>query len=160
MLKLEPAHFSSEELEITVDWLNDSLLMKYSEQRHKTHTIKSQIDYIHSLVEPHQYRKIVCNGIYIGTISAIIDVQNRVADVGILICRGLGGLGHGTKAWRLFCGELSDLKVRKIEAGCMAKNTAMIRIFEKNSMRLEGTRRYHFQTSEGYDHMLLYGMLT
>lgn len=160
MLKLEPPEFSVEELEQTVTWLNDPVLMKYSEQRLKEHTVKTQLDYIHSMAEPHQYRKITCNAAYIGTISALVDTHNRVADVGILIGSTFIGKGHGCEAWRQFCQELFKLGIRKIEGGCMAKNTAMIRVFEKNHMRLEGTRRYHFMTKQGADHMLLYGLLT
>lgn len=160
MLKLEQPTFSEKELEDTVAWLNNQALMKYSEQRHKKHTIRSQFRYIYSFSEPHQYRKITFNNIYIGTISARIDIANSVADVGILIGEPFIRRGHGCEAWRLFCLELAKLSIRKIEAGCMAKNTGMIRIFEKNQMRLEGTRRYHFHTHEGADHMVLYGMLT
>lgn len=160
MLKLIEPIFSEQDVNDTVAWLNDPVLMKYSEQRHNNHTVKSQLEYIHSFSEPNQYRKITYNGIFIGTISAIIDERNSVADVGILIGEPFVKKGHGCDAWRLFCLELAKQGVRKIEGGCMAKNGAMIRIFEKNHMRLEGTRRYHFKTPEGYDHMLLYGMLT
>lgn len=160
MLKLAPPVFSGNDMENTLSWLNDPVLMQYSEQKHKKHTVQSQVEYIDSLKHPHQYKKIICNDTYIGTISAIIDTINSIADVGILIGRPFVGMGHGCHAWRLFQLELEKLDIRKIEAGCRAKNTAMIRIFEKTGMRLEGTRKYHFVAGAGYDDMVLYGMLT
>src|SRR5687767_10524495 len=114
MMKLEDPVFSQRELEDTVVWLNDPILMQYSEQRHKKHTVHSQLEYIHSFIEPHQYRKITVNGVYIGTISASIDAINSVADVGILIGSPHTGHGHGCAAWRMFSYELHKLKVRKV----------------------------------------------
>ena len=97
----------------------------------------------------------------IGTVSAVIDDYNLVADVGILVSPWHIGKGYGYIIWRAYCSQLAEDGIRKIEGGCMAQNKAMIRIFEKNNMRLEGTRKYHFQTGKDqYDDMVLYGMLT
>ena len=160
MLKLDDGRVTQGELEETVKWLNDPVFMKYSEQRHKTHSVGSQLEYIHGFRSPHQYRKITLDGKHIGSITAYIDIPNNVADVGIMIGPPYGHYGHGREAWRMFCQELAKQGVRKIEGGCMAKNTAMLRIFEKNHMRLEGTRRNHFWTADGFDHLVMYGTLT
>lgn len=163
MIRLSADKPTEIDVEKIVRWLNDKTLMKYSEQRHIKHTIVSQNRYIESMDKSDNlYLTAYVNGALIGTVSAEIDNNNAVANVGILIGSEHTGKGHGCAVWRKFCEELAArMEIRKIEAGCMARNTAMIRIFEKNSMRLEGTRRYHFQTGKNqYDDMVLYGMLT
>lgn len=143
---------------MVISWLIDPVLMKYSEQRHKIHTVRSQLEYISSIQVPNHYFKVKDDEVLVGTMTAFIDINNNVADLGILI--GRPHKGFGTEAWRLLCNRLGGTGVRKIEAGCMAKNTAMIRICEKNHMRLEGTRRDHFWTVGQCDHLVLYGKLT
>ncbi len=158
MIQISDDPFTQREIDLVVSWLNNKELMKYSEQRYLTHTQASQLRYIHGFKEPDQYKKITVEGKCIGSVNAYIDQINSVANVGILIGAPHVGKGYGPIAWGTFCGSL---RARKIEAGCMAKNKAMIRIFEKNAMRLEGTRNYHFQTGKDqYDDMVLYGMLT
>ena len=156
MIKISNEPFTQREVDTVVRWLNDRTLMKYSEQRHTVHTQASQLRYINSFKEPDQYKKINFETKLIGTVSAYVDTINDIANVGILIGGPHGGNGYGEEAWRIFC---NDLGVRKIEAGCMAQNKPMIRVFEKNHMRLEGTRRAHFDLGKGvHDHLVLYGM--
>lgn len=147
-----------------VGWLNDPVLMKYSEQRLKKHSEHTQRDYLYDiswLGLASQYRLVYYNDILIGTVTANIDQPNNVADVGILIGSEYIGQGHGYATWNLYSELLAKDGIRKIEGGCMSMNKAMIRVFEKNSMRLEGTRRYHFLTGKDqYDDMVLYGKLT
>ena len=158
MIKISEEPFTQDEIDLMVSWLNNQGLMKYSEQRIYKHTQASQLKYINSFKEPNRYHKLTVEGNCVGSVSAYIDPLNRIADVGILIGAPYTGKGYGSLAWGIFC---NSLHARKIEAGCRAQNKAMIRIFEKNGMRLEGTRRYHFWTeSGGYDDMVLYGMLT
>ncbi len=146
-----------------IGWLNDPVLMKYSEQRRQVHTPKTQHDYVAIARRlPSQYRLAYHDKELIGTATANLDDHNSIADVGILIGSEHGEKGYGREVWRIFCGILAkEYSVRKIEGGCMAQNKAMIRVFEKNQMRLEGTRRYHFWTGKNeYDDMVLYGRLT
>lgn len=160
MIKLEEPRFTEDEVGQTVRWLNDPVLMKYSEQRHHEHTVKSQLKFIHDFKAPDRYRKITCDGHYIGSLTAYVDIHNLVADVGILVGPGHSGLGHGTEAWRLFLQELRGQGVRKAEAGCMSLNGPMLRICEKNHMRLEGCRRHHFDLGEGkFADLVMYGTL-
>lgn len=159
MIQISNDPVFQDEVDLIVSWLNNKDLMKYSEQRHLKHTQASQLKYINDIKHPDQYKKIILEGNCIGTVSAFIDHNNSVANVGILIGAPFIGKGYGAIAWGVFCHNLSSY--RKIEAGCMSQNKAMIRVFEKNGMRLEGARRYHFRTGKDqYDDMVLYGMLT
>src|SRR5262245_38422741 len=83
-----------------VDWLNDKDLMRYSEQRHHEHTLRSQLDYVRA---EHSQRKLWllrCDGVDIGTLSAYVDIANKRADLGILIGRReYHGQGLAAEAW-------------------------------------------------------------
>ena len=137
---------SSDSVPKVVGWLNDPETMRYSENRHRKHSVDLQ--QIHILMmtgSPHRYMEIRYGDALIGTISARVDEHNSVADVGILIGeKKVWGKGYGTEAWQAFCDYLLGSGVRKIEAGAMAINFGMINIFRKTGMHEEGKRSDHF----------------
>ena len=136
------------DVEREVNWLNDPYVVQYSEQRHRKHTIESQIAYISSfsLSNDKLLYEIRRDGILIGSISAIIDRNNAVADMGILIGDTFyWDQGLGSEAWNAFSAHLiTDHNIRKLEAGCMALNFGMVNVAKKSGMRVEGTRPNHF----------------
>jgi len=147
---------------LVVGWLNDPEVVKFSEQRHKQHTVESQLNYWKSpaTYEPNLVRIIELQENYaIGSISATIDQKNNIADVGILIGdKSQWGRGFGYEAWECVCNYLFfERKIRKIEAGCMSINKPMIRLCEKYMMRLEGTKIAHFDVGGMTSDMLMYG---
>lgn len=146
-----------ERLETMAEWLNDPEVVRYSEQRHRQHDWESQLQYI--LETPDVFREIHAGDRFIGTISAHIDRPNSVADVGILIGdKSVWGKGYGTEAWIAFCNALFESGIRKIEAGTMAANIGMTRIFLKSGMTFEGFRDNHFDLGNGeLSHMVLWG---
>lgn len=133
-----------------VRWLNDPEVTRYSEQRHKTHTQYSQMTYINSFLEGSHLWGIsrVDTAKHIGNISAQYDLFNGVADIGILIGEpGQWGQGYGAEAWNAVCNWLLDRdggKVRKLEAGCMRANEAMMKILIGCKFKHEGERANHF----------------
>jgi len=141
-------------------WLNNKTVTQYSEQRHKTHTTNTQLQYIRSFIEHRDniLREIHLDKELIGTVSAYIDTHNRVADVGILIGPDFQGKGHGYSAWSTFCEILFDtLNMRRIEGGCMAANAPMIKLFRKYGMQEEGRRLSHFSFEGSYSDLVLFG---
>jgi len=146
VLELMAPKRDAESMLRTCKWLNDSTVVRYSEQRHLKHNLVSEIDYLRS---PDVYVwKILTGPVplrhHLGNISAMIDSDNRTADVGILIGAGNSGNGIGTVAWSALITSLLRHSVTKVEAGCMANHKAMIRVFEKTGMKYEGRRTKHF----------------
>ena len=140
-----PSPEYEERMEKIVGWLNDPDTMRYSEQRHLNHHVSLQKVYIAMMHEPNKYMEIHYGKSLIGTISAKVDRNNDVADVGILIGeRRVWGKGFGTEAWKAFCDHLLGHGIRKIEAGAMAINYGMIHVFRKTGMHEEGRRSGHF----------------
>lgn len=143
-----------------IKWLSDPEVVKYSEQRHRTHTLESQRAY-HKRINGRlgeYYWEIYSGDSPIGGVTAFIDLNNSIADMGILIGeRGAWGIGFGTEAWECAMDWLLWHKVRKVEAGCMAANGGMIKVFQRTGMVFEGARKGHFLLAGDPVDMVFYG---
>ncbi len=149
--------------ELFAGWLNDKEIVKYSEQRHLKHNAEFQR--VHWRMAGENHLMYTIHSLYpegpIGSISARIDKNNNVANVGILLGgRTVWGQGYGFEAWEVFCNFLFIEKgIRKIEAGCMSINAPMIRICTKYGMRHEAIVQDHFLVDGKPVSMHLYGSL-
>lgn len=132
-----------------VDWLNDPEIMKYSEQRHRKHTMETQREYLWTFPKTSHIWLIeyapppVPELRAIGTITAYIDEANKVANMGILLGERQGQ-GHGFAVWGAVMDFLFADGIRKIEAGCMAVNEPMRMLCTKAKMTIEGIIANHF----------------
>ncbi len=129
-----------------IGWLNDKELMRYSRQRRIHHDRENCLEYLKGFRSTANHFWSIerrSDGKQIGTMTAYIDRENRVADVGILIgAPGARGTGLGREAWGLALDHLFRSEdMRKVTGGASAANAPMIRIFEHWGMLLEGTRR-------------------
>lgn len=136
-----PTLHSNMTLDHYLRWLNNETVMKFSEQRHLTHTNETQYKYLSSFVDSQDYFwEIQRTGVPIGSITAYRDQPNRKANVGVMIGQpSLWGQGYASEAMDAVCSFLFDGGCRKIEGGCMATNSGMIRIFEKVEFKHEAT---------------------
>ena len=133
-----------------VAWLNDCELMRYSEQRHKTHTLASCRSYWRSFADTPNYFWAIeetTNDLgHVGNINAYVNQINGLADLGILI--GLPqakGKGYGQEAWAGVCGFLfQEIGLRKITAGVLAVNRPMLTLARQVGMVEDGVRRRHY----------------
>lgn len=84
-------------------------------------------------------------GLHIGNITAYVDVRHAVADVGILIGeRQVWGAGYGSEAWMAVCDYLlGEAGMRKVTAGTLEVNTAMLAVMRRAGMVEDGRRRQH-----------------
>lgn len=129
-----------------VSWLNNSEVVRYSEQRHKKHTVKTCRAYLRSFEKsPNYFWAIsVTNDKlgHIGNIAAYIDEANKVADIGILIGETKAlGKGYATEAWTAACKYLfKKINVRKITAGTFSCNERMLNLMKRVEMRDDGRR--------------------
>lgn len=154
-----------------VKWLNDPDIVRYSEQRHKRHTLESVQQYVNDIATTagsHLW------GIYvifeiknedhhlmqIGTISAHTDAPNGISNIGIMIGeRSQWGKGYGTEAWGAVCNWLFERGIRKIEMGCHFENRAMRKLAISCGMHMEGVRHDHFVVDGKPQHLLLYAKM-
>jgi len=152
-LKLAPfgeRHLTAE----YVRWLNDRDLMRYSEQRHKVHTIETCRQYMQSFEGTSNcfwaIEEVGAGLGHIGNINSYVDSRHRVADIGIVIGDARAAKhGFGLEAWTAVCDFLFDVVgIRKITAGTMALNTAMIRLALSAGMTEDGVRKRHYLYEE------------
>ena len=148
-----------------VSWLNDPEVVRFSEQRHRTHTLETCLAYWRSFKGTTNYFwavEEVENGLgHIGNMNAYVDRNNLLADVGIMIGeRQAWHKGYGTEAFEAVCDFLLDkVGLRKVTAGTLCTNTPMLRIMERIGMVEDGTRRRHYVFEGGevdVVHMALY----
>lgn len=125
--------------------MRDPEIVKYSEQRHREHTLGTQLRYLNTFTGHFWGIYDVRNDEHVGNLTAAVDANNKIADVGILL--SISKRGYGTEAWQAACGWLLDPHcgaLRKLEAGCAACNLPMKRILEKTNFKFEGERKNHF----------------
>lgn len=151
-----------------VKWLNDPEVVRYSEQRHRTHTIESVHQYVNDIAcDPNSYLwsiglEVGDAGIWIiGTFSAHLDRPNGVANLGIMVGEKYQwGKGYGAEAWNAVSNWLFEKHaIRKIEMGCHYENRAMRKLAERCGMHLEGVRHDHFVVDGKPQHLLLYAKM-
>ena len=130
-----------------VAWLNDSEVVRFSEQRHRSHTLESCRRFVEGFADgPNHLWAIIEKeqGFgHIGNIKTDVDAPNRTADIAILIgdtrawSQGLGG-----EAWNAVVDYLlGPACMRKVTAGAIAENEAMVAIMRASGMAEEGRRR-------------------
>jgi len=154
-LLLEP--FSDKYLtQEVVDWLNDPEVVRFSEQRHRRHSLDSCREYIDSFkgTANHLWAISVVNKNigHIGNINAYVDTANNIADIGILIGKKqVWSKGYGKEALCAVCDYLMEkLGIRKITCGTLATNLSMLKVMKKAGMIDDGRRIRHYQW-EGHE---------
>jgi ribosomal-protein-alanine N-acetyltransferase len=128
-----------------VSWLNDSQVVRYSNQRFLRHSAETCRAYFASFEGTDNLllkieRK--SDRAFLGTMTAYVSPHHGTVDVGILIGPASArGCGIGQEAWNLLLGWLlSRDGIRKVTAGAMRVNVAMVRIMERSGMSLEAVR--------------------
>lgn len=145
-------------------WLNDRELMRYSEQRHKTHSLATCWAYWHSFAGTPNYFWAIeerREGLgHIGNMNAYVDLANQLADLGIVIGeRAAKGKGYGLEAWLAVCSVLFQKgTIRKMTAGTLAVNMPMIKLMERAGMVKDGVRTRQYLV-DGQEVDLIYGAL-
>ncbi len=128
-----------------VGWLNDPEVVRFSNQRFRSHDLDSCRAYLASFAGSANLFLSVktLSGRAIGTITAYRAVPHQTVDVGIMIGdRACWGGGYGQDAWNtVLAWLLGQPEIRKATAGTLACNRGMVRLMERSGMMLEGTRR-------------------
>jgi ribosomal-protein-alanine N-acetyltransferase len=133
-----------------VAWLNDPVVVRFSELRHRRHTRRSCRGYLDGMrAGGHCFWAIFADlppTRHIGNVAAYIDRANEVAEVSILIGeRAAWGRGIGSTAWLLVVEWLlASSGIRKAVAGTMAPNEAMVRIMASSGMAVEARFQRHY----------------
>ncbi|MNR75309.1 hypothetical protein D3C72_59390 [compost metagenome] len=149
--RLQIVTFSGEHLtERYVGWLNDPEVVRFSEQRHRRHTLVDCQRFWESFENsPNLFLAIVSKDPaagHIGNLTVYVDPANQIADIGILIGeRAVWGQGVGLEAWKAVCHYLLDTRaIRKVTAGTLSVNEGMLSIMRRSGMVEDGRRGRHY----------------
>ncbi len=128
-----------------ISWLNDPVTMRFSNQRFLRHDQQSSQRYLATFDDSPNLLLSVrdkSNGTAIGTMTAYLSPMHGTADMGILIGdRSAWGQGFGLDAWMTLMQHLlAELRVRKVTAGTLACNGAMLSLTAKSGMQPDGQR--------------------
>ena len=155
--KVKIVNFSKRHLtQQYVDWLNDPEVVRYSEQRHRQHTLSSCNEYYISQISSLNYFLAVelnnLDKTHIGNIGVNVDPYNNKADVSIIIGdKSVWGTGVGSRAWILVMDVLvKKLGYRLITAGTMETNISMIKLMKRSKMTIDSIlpNRFIFENKQ------------
>ena len=133
-----------------IGWLNNPEIVRFSENRHRKHSMESCRTYLGSMIaEGHMFWAVHEKGrgdVHVGNVTAYLDKPNEVADVAIMIGEvDAQGCGLGSEAWCAVIHYLAEeRKMRRIQAGTMVRNAPMRALFRKSGMLEEGRQRERF----------------
>jgi len=124
-------------------WLNDKQLMRFSNQQYRSHTLQSCEDYLATFTESENlFISIIETKTMatIGTMTAYNYSMHSTSDIGILLgANDFSGRGFGSLAWETLVDFLfNEAGVRKVFAGTLSCNVAMINIMEHSGMIEDG----------------------
>lgn len=141
-----------------VGWLNNPTVVRYSNQRFRTHTMESCKAYVNSFAETDNLFLAICRGAgVVGTMTAYVSRHHSTADMGILIGDPAGwGKGIGKDAWTTVMRQmLTRDGIRKVCGGTLRCNAGMVRVMESSGMNPDGVRVAH-ELVDGVPHDMLY----
>lgn len=126
-------------------WLQDPEVVRYSNQRFRTHTAESCQAYLASFIGSANHFLAICDretGAMLGTTTVYRSLPHGTADIGIMVGeRRVWGQGIGADAFGVVLSALQASGViRKVTAGTLSVNRGMVRIMEKAGMQHEATR--------------------
>jgi len=127
-------------------WLQDPEVVRFSNQRFRTHTVETCQSYLNSFNDSPNYFLAICDRetkAMLGTMTVYRSLPHGTADIGIMVGeRRVWGRGIGADAFGTVVATLLDSgDIRKVTAGTLSVNTGMIRIMEKAGMQHEAIRR-------------------
>lgn len=148
-----------------VSWLNDPIVVRFSEQRHRIHTLDSCQAYFDSFKSTDNHFLSITSKnqelAHIGNITVIVDIANSIIDISIMIGdKRAWGKSLGLKAWiGVQSYFLNNLNFRKVTAGTMAENKAMLSIIKRSGMQIDCVRP-RLMLWEGQEVDMVYASIT
>ena len=129
-------------------WLLDPYVTRFSNQRFVQHNYQTCLQYFNSFANTcNSFLLIIHKNdkVPIGTITVYRNVHHLTADIGIMIGnKNYWGQGLGLESWSIVLKTLlSENGMRKVTAGTLSVNKAMLNIMRSSGMTLESIRKSH-----------------
>lgn len=129
-----------------ISWLNDPIVVRYSNQRFRSHDRTTCAAYLASFQDSDNLFLSLRSkeeDHAIGTMTVYFSRHHGTADVGILIGdTKTWAQGYGQDAWNTVVEWLcTQPRVRKVTAGTIACNSGMLKLLERSGMEKEAVRK-------------------
>lgn len=122
-------------------WLRDPNLMRFSNQRFRTHNMESCRAYLELFkASDNLFMAIYYKKNFVGTMTAYRCLAHGTADIGLLVSPGVQGKGVGKDAWETLMNYLLNTGTRKVTGGTLRCNEAMVKIMKNCGMHPDGVR--------------------
>jgi len=149
--------------EAYVRWLNDPETVRFTEARHRAHTLESIRAYVAACAARGDDHLLgifeMAGGRHVGNIKiGPVNPHHKCASVGLVIGeKARWGRGYATEAIALASRyAFTSLGLHKLTAGVIEGNEGSRRAFEKNGFMVEGVRRaQNFGDGRWRDEVLL-----
>lgn len=133
-----------------ISWLNNKDLLKYSLQSQKKHDYISSKNFLKKTKKDGDiifaifYNKL--SKVHIGNIGVSFYEYNNSADLSILIGnQSYHNKGIALEAWNIIMDFIfTKFKVRKVTAGAVLQNIAMVKLAKSSGMIEDGLRSKHY----------------
>lgn len=125
-----------------IGWLNNKELVRFSNQRFMNHDEASCREFFDAVSRSNSVFLAVKHNVHghIGTMTVHFNQRHGTADMGILIGE-TSVPGAGSTAWLMVMDKVLSLSgVRKITAGTLSCNKAMLGVIRKSDMVPDGIR--------------------
>ena len=124
-----------------IGWLNNPAVLRYSNQRFRTHNVETCEAYLSLFMQTdNMFLAIYRESEFVGTMNTYISQAHKTADMGVMIGHQCWGKGIGTDAWTTLMRYLLQAGIRKVTGGALRCNTAMFNIMMKSGMKPDGVR--------------------
>jgi len=132
-----------------LSWMNDREIHKYTEQRHKKHTIKDIKKFVKEKNESNNeflYGIFLNNNSHIGNIKlGPINHIHKYAVISYFIgVKKLHSKGLAAKAIKKIIAIAKKKKIRKLKAGVYEMNISSVKVLKKNGFKKEGFLRKEY----------------
>jgi len=154
--------FTESDIDATyIGWLNDPEVVRFSNQRFRSHDRETSLLYLQSFKCSDNLFMSVrrrSDEVRLGTLTTYISKPHGTADIGIMIGeKSVWGQGYGQDAWNtLIAWLLARDDIRKLTAGTLGCNFGMIKLMQRSGMQHEATRKAQEVLDDQPQDILLY----
>ena len=150
---------------IYLKWMNDKKVQKFTEQRHKKHSIKSITSFVK---EKKRSKNEILYGIFtkkdklhIGNIKlGPTNFRHKTSEISYFIGnRNFWNKGYASRAIKEIIIIAKKKRLKKLTAGFYKENIASKKILEKNNFKLEAIFKSQFKIKDRRTDGIVYGLI-
>jgi len=154
--------YEKDALEIFNGFINQEEFLYYANKEKRT--LKEEIDSLKGIddkyLDPTYYNWLITlkeESIVIGSINGHFNKEDETILINYALDNRYTNNGYASEALKSVINYLlNEVKIKRIECGCVIKNKASKRVIEKNNMMFQGIIKNYIKLKDGYHDIYLY----